>query len=461
LVADTFSNTLGFLVMGTGNDNNTWGTNANSSDFQIFEDAIANILSETVTGGTLDLSGSPPPAAASQVRHWMISFTGTLGGAQSVKVPNLSKGWWVNNQTSGAFALTFKTPSGSASASIPQGGYTYVWCDGSNNINVSPYSSAGATLASGQYQGPNGSASAPTFSWSAETNSGWYRNGTQDVRLAINGSDILQVTGSGATTASVVNVVAGALQVAGVQVVPPGVEAPYAGILAPTGWLFEYGQAVSRTGATANLLAAITATCTGNTNGNTTINGLSTDLRGLGLEGAFIEGTGISLATTIVSIASASSMTVSATVSGTNTGVSLRILPYGQGDGSTTYNVPDRRGRSVFGRDNMGGSAASRITTNSGTHLATAGGEETHTLVTSEIPAITPSGTIGGSQTLGWLSPNNSPGNIGSGSQIGQTPLIQAVVSGSNFTFTGNSFGGGGAHNNMPPFGMSNMIIKL
>jgi Phage Tail Collar Domain len=35
---------------------------------------------------------------------------------------------------------------------------------------------------------------------------------------------------------------------------------------------------------------------------------------------------------------------------------------FGPGDGSTTFNVPDLRGRAVFGQDNMGGSAAGRIT---------------------------------------------------------------------------------------------------
>jgi hypothetical protein len=37
-------------------------------------------------------------------------------------------------------------------------------------------------------------------------------------------------------------------------------------------------------------------------------------------------------------------------------------LPYGAGDGVTTFNLPDCRGRAVFGKDNMGGSAANRIT---------------------------------------------------------------------------------------------------
>jgi microcystin-dependent protein len=36
---------------------------------------------------------------------------------------------------------------------------------------------------------------------------------------------------------------------------------------------------------------------------------------------------------------------------------------YGAGDGTTTFNVPDLRGRVAFGLDNMGGTAANRLTT--------------------------------------------------------------------------------------------------
>lgn len=35
---------------------------------------------------------------------------------------------------------------------------------------------------------------------------------------------------------------------------------------------------------------------------------------------------------------------------------------YGVGDGSTTFNVPDLRGRLIAGRDNMGGTGATRLT---------------------------------------------------------------------------------------------------
>lgn len=36
---------------------------------------------------------------------------------------------------------------------------------------------------------------------------------------------------------------------------------------------------------------------------------------------------------------------------------------WGAGDGSTTFNLPDLRGRGLFGLDNMGGTAANRLTT--------------------------------------------------------------------------------------------------
>lgn len=48
---------------------------------------------------------------------------------------------------------------------------------------------------------------------------------------------------------------------------------------------------------------------------------------------------------------------------------------YGTGDGSTTFNIPDLRGRIAVGKN------AATFST-----LGATGGEETHTLTTPEIP---------------------------------------------------------------------------
>jgi microcystin-dependent protein len=53
---------------------------------------------------------------------------------------------------------------------------------------------------------------------------------------------------------------------------------------------------------------------------------------------------------------------------------------YGAGDGSTTFNLPDLRGRVAAGKDDMGGSAANRITNAvsgiAATILGAAGGDQ-------------------------------------------------------------------------------------
>jgi microcystin-dependent protein len=67
---------------------------------------------------------------------------------------------------------------------------------------------------------------------------------------------------------------------------------------------------------------------------------------------------------------------------------SLVGTTFGAGDGSTTFNVPDMRGRAVFGQDNGG---AARITAGGGNFdgniLGNTGGSQSHMLTTAEMPA--------------------------------------------------------------------------
>lgn len=63
---------------------------------------------------------------------------------------------------------------------------------------------------------------------------------------------------------------------------------------------------------------------------------------------------------------------------------------FGVCDGTTTFGVPDLRGRAVAGIDNMGGSAASRLTAtyfgSSGNTLGNTGGGESQTLTQAQLP---------------------------------------------------------------------------
>lgn len=157
---------------------------------------------------------------------------------------------------------------------------------------------------------------------------------------------------------------------------------------------------------------------------------------------------------------------------------SLFGTTYGTGDGSTTFNIPDLRGRIAAGRDDMGGSAASRlsaagITIGGATTLGGYGGGETRTLLTANLPAYTPSGTISGSLVSPITVPMRSPAGTGSsvagtvsvgisgGTDIGSQNL--SIVSSSiTASFTGSAQGGTSAPIVLlQPTIISNKLIRI
>ena len=118
---------------------------------------------------------------------------------------------------------------------------------------------------------------------------------------------------------------------------------------------------------------------------------------------------------------------------------------YGTGDGSSTFNLPDLRARMPIG---LSGSGAFNA-------LGNAGGEENHTLTTAEMPSHGHGVTAGQTMPkLGVWTTNMVAGSSwrSISSTTGSDGTL-GVVSASNT-------GGGGAHNNMPPYLVMNFIIK-
>ena len=113
----------------------------------------------------------------------------------------------------------------------------------------------------------------------------------------------------------------------------------------------------------------------------------------------------------------------------------------------STFLLPDLRGRSLFGKDDMGGSAAGRIVGDMGKTLGGVGGEENHTLTQNEMPTHSHPPYTG--YQYFW------EGNTG-GASYAPSP-------GGSYTFaliqtTGNT-GGGATHNNMPPCSVVNWVM--
>ena len=113
---------------------------------------------------------------------------------------------------------------------------------------------------------------------------------------------------------------------------------------------------------------------------------------------------------------------------------------FGVGDGATTFNVPDIRGRTPLGKDNMGGVSANRVTDAAADSIGGTLGSEEHTLTTAEMPAHTHDYEEG--VLTGSLDGSTAPYNNG---------LTTKATT---------STGGGTAHNNLPPSQTGNYIIK-
>ena len=176
---------------------------------------------------------------------------------------------------------------------------------------------------------------------------------------------------------------------------PIGAVIDYAGGNAPSGWMFCYGQAVSRT-TYAALFAAI----------------------------------------------------------GTQ---------YGAGDGSTTFNLPDIRGRVTAGRDTMGGPTANRLTAYvNGTLLGATGGAQSHVLTHLEMPRHQHAGSTDpvGDHEHGVKVGGGGGGGVsgGTGSAPGSVTLPAGAHS---HTFATDFRGGDNGHNNVQPTIILNKIIKV
>jgi microcystin-dependent protein len=102
---------------------------------------------------------------------------------------------------------------------------------------------------------------------------------------------------------------------------------------------------------------------------------------------------------------------------------------YGAGDGSTTFNLPDIRGRVIAGQDDMGGVSADRLTNQTGglngDTLGATGGAETHALTAAQIPDNNTTDKANGASTAA------SATHTGTGSahnNVQPTIILNAII---------------------------------
>lgn len=143
---------------------------------------------------------------------------------------------------------------------------------------------------------------------------------------------------------------------------------------------------------------------------------------------------------------------------------------YGAGDGTTTFNLPDKRGRVSAALDNMGGTYATRLTASgigfgaqgqSPTALGAAGGSES---ATAPLPVhshgVTDPGHAHTVSPNGEISPNSAPIGV----VVGVNPQGSPFTMTSTANVTGISIqnsGAGGAHQSVQPTIVCNYILRI
>jgi hypothetical protein len=135
-MANSTSASLKLTVQQTGENSGTWGQFTNTN-LLILEQAIGGydaVGLNATTGATLTFSNG----VLSNGKNQVLRLTGTITSAVNVTIPDsIEKTYLVENATTGAFTVTFKTSSGTgATWSTTDKGYKILYSDGTNIVDI-------------------------------------------------------------------------------------------------------------------------------------------------------------------------------------------------------------------------------------------------------------------------------------------------------------------------------------
>ena len=136
-MASSYSTDLKLELMVTGENAGTWGDKTNTN-LNLVQQAIAGYQEVNIGGSAQTTALVMSNAALSNARNAVIKLTGTITGNQIVTIPNgIEKTYIIENATTGAFTVEFKTVSGTGPTfSTTNKGALLVYSDGTNIVNI-------------------------------------------------------------------------------------------------------------------------------------------------------------------------------------------------------------------------------------------------------------------------------------------------------------------------------------
>jgi len=132
--------------METGANANTWGNNTNNN-LQTVDAFSAGYLSKNVGGSSNVTLTTANASATAESSNKVLEFTGALTGNITVFVPQVENNYLVYNNTSGSYTLDVAATGGTG-AEISQGGYAWIYCDGTN-VELAELGTNASTISTG------------------------------------------------------------------------------------------------------------------------------------------------------------------------------------------------------------------------------------------------------------------------------------------------------------------------
>lgn len=207
----------------------------------------------------------------------------------------------------------------------------------------------------------------------------------------------------------------------------------WAALIAPPQYVFTYGQEVNRADYPEYVAAITSSQTVFCTLGSPVLNGLA-DTTQIPV-GADIEVSCLPAGTTVIN-KTISTLTVSANATLSVNTVAV-IFPWGNGNGTTTINIPDFRGIALVGRNNMGGVEGLSLTStyfsgNDPNGLAVSGGNQSQTLLEANLARHThayvrSAAGFDWSTVIANLDTGGTPVNIFNGTPSASTQTTSAT----------------------------------
>jgi len=263
-MASTFSPSLRIELIGDGDQSGIWGQTTNNNLGTLIEQAIAGVVTITMTDANYTLSNFN--GVSDEARNQVIVATGTNNAQRDIIIPLAEKTYTIKNSTTGGFGVRIIGSSGTGVV-VPNGVTATVYCDGLNVFSAT----SGVT---GNFAVPgNATVTGTTTLSSALT----YGGVTLSNSVTGTGSMALSAspTFTGAPSAPTAAVGTNTTQIATTAFVltngvPTGTIIMWPMDAAPTGYLNCDGSAVSRS--TYATLFALIGTKFGSGDGSTTFN---------------------------------------------------------------------------------------------------------------------------------------------------------------------------------------------